>query len=35
VTTLLGLLDAIEGGIDERFPDARGFVRVGLDVPAA
>ena len=34
VTPLLGLLDVLEKGIHERFPDARRFVRVGLDVPA-
>jgi hypothetical protein len=28
-------LDGIVLGIEERFPDARAFVRVGLDVPAA
>ena len=31
---LLGCLDTIERGVDERFPTARAFVRVGLDVPA-
>ena len=30
-----GLLDALERGIDERFPAARSFVRIGIDVPAA
>ena len=34
VTPLVGLLDVIEKGIDDRFPEARAFVRVGLDVPA-
>jgi hypothetical protein len=29
------LLDRLEHGIDERFPDAGAFVRIGLDVPAA
>lgn len=33
--SLLPLLDGIERGIDEQFPQARGFIRVGLDVPAA
>jgi hypothetical protein len=33
-TSLLGLLDVIERGVDQRFPGARAFVRVGLDVPA-
>jgi hypothetical protein len=35
VGPLVTLLETLERGIDERFPDARGFVRVGLDVPAA
>ena len=30
-----GLLHAIEHGIDERFPDASAFLRIGIDVPAA
>jgi hypothetical protein len=34
VAPLLACLDTIERGIDERFPSARAFVRVGLDVPA-
>jgi hypothetical protein len=34
VNPLLGCLDALERGIDERFPEARAFVRVGIDVPA-
>lgn len=29
------LLAALEQGLDERFPEARAFVRVGIDVPAA
>jgi hypothetical protein len=29
------LLDEIEHGVDERFPEARAFIRVGLDTPAA
>lgn len=32
---LEALLDTMERGIDERFPDARTFVRIGIDVPAA
>jgi hypothetical protein len=35
VARLEALLGALESGIDDRFPQARGFVRVGLDVPAA
>jgi hypothetical protein len=31
---LTSLLDAIEKGVEERFPEARAFLRVGLDVPA-
>jgi hypothetical protein len=34
VRPLIGLLDVLERGIDERFPTARTFVRVGIDVPA-
>jgi hypothetical protein len=33
-STLVALLDRLERGLDERFPTARAFVRVGLDVPA-
>ena len=33
--SLLPLLDAMERGIDEQFPAARAFIRVGLDTPAA
>lgn len=32
---LEALLDTLERGIDERFPAARAFIRVGIDVPAA
>ena len=32
---LIAALDAIERTVDDRLPDARAFVRVGLDVPAA
>lgn len=35
VESLISMLDTLEAGIDERFPGARAFVRVGLDVPAA
>jgi hypothetical protein len=35
VESLLAQLDGLECGIDERFPEARAYVRVGLDVPAA
>jgi hypothetical protein len=34
-TALSGLLDGLRRGIDERFPKARSFVRMGLDVPMA
>jgi hypothetical protein len=29
------LLDTLEHGLDERLPEARRFVRIGIDVPAA
>jgi hypothetical protein len=32
---LIALLDVLERGVDERFPTARAFVRVGLDCPVA
>ena len=32
---LISLLDEIERTVEDRFPDARAFVRVGLDVPVA
>jgi hypothetical protein len=32
---LIALLDEIEHTMDDRFPDARAFVRIGLDVPVA
>ena len=35
VTRLDALLAALEEGIDGRFPQARRFVRVGIDVPVA
>jgi hypothetical protein len=34
-SSLVRTLDAVERGIDQRFPRARTFVRVGLDAPAA
>jgi hypothetical protein len=33
LTELVSLLNALERGIDERFPGARSYVRFGLDVP--
>jgi hypothetical protein len=35
VTRLEALLAALEEGIDDRLPQARPFVRVGIDLPAA
>jgi hypothetical protein len=35
VGSLVSLLDDLERGIDERFPEARAYVRYGLDAPAA
>jgi hypothetical protein len=35
IDRMVALLDDLERGIDDGFPDARTFVRVGLDVPAA
>jgi hypothetical protein len=35
IAELISMLDTIECGIDERFPAARSFVRVGLDVPVS
>ena len=35
IAKLISALDTIERGIDERFPAARSFVRVGLDVPVS
>jgi hypothetical protein len=32
---LIDLLDLVERTVDDRFPDARTFVRLGLDVPVA
>jgi hypothetical protein len=34
-TDLLSLLDALEHGLDERFPGARAYLRIGLDVLVA
>jgi hypothetical protein len=34
VEKLLPLLDEIERGVQERFPNARAYLRVGLDVPS-
>lgn len=33
IDALVSLLTALEQGIDERFPGARSFVRLGLDLP--
>jgi hypothetical protein len=33
INRLIGLLDDIERGIDDRLPEARRFARLGLDVP--
>jgi hypothetical protein len=33
VDTMVALLDALEQGVDQQFPDARAYIRVGLDVP--
>jgi len=35
ISGLMALLDALDRGLDERFPNARSFLRVGLDCPAA
>ena len=35
IDALVSLLDGLERGIDERFPGARSFVRLGLDLPVA
>ena len=32
---LITMLDDLERGLDKRFPDARAFVRLGLDVPVS
>ena len=35
IEALMALLETLERGVDERFPKAREFVRVGLDCPVA
>jgi hypothetical protein len=35
ISSLMALLDGLECGLDERFPAARSFLRIGLDCPAA
>jgi hypothetical protein len=35
IQSLISLLETLEQGVDERFPHARAFVRVGLDCPVA
>ena len=35
IDVLIASLDALERGLDERFPRARAYVRVGIDCPAA
>ena len=35
ISVLMALLDVLERGLDERFPSARSFLRIGLDCPAA
>jgi len=35
IDSLVAMLDSLERGVDDRFPEARAFIRVGLDVPAA
>jgi hypothetical protein len=35
IEPLIACLSALERGIDDRFPGARGYLRVGLDCPAA
>jgi hypothetical protein len=35
ITGLIAMLDALERGLDERFPNARSFLRIGLDCPIA
>jgi hypothetical protein len=35
IDALVSLLDGLEQGIDERFPGARSFMRLGLDLPVA
>jgi hypothetical protein len=35
ISSIMALLDAVAHGLDERFPSARSFLRIGLDCPAA
>ena len=35
VDPLMAMLDELDRGLEERFPEARSFVRVGLDCPVA
>ena len=35
IDPLIALLGDLDRGLEERFPEARGFVRVGLDCPIA
>jgi hypothetical protein len=35
IDALVSLLGVLEQGIDERFPGARSFVRIGLDLPVS
>jgi hypothetical protein len=35
IRALMALLERLERGVDERFPAARSFVRVGLDCPVS
>jgi hypothetical protein len=35
ITGLMAVLDVLQRGLDERFPKARSFLRIGLDCPAA
>jgi hypothetical protein len=35
IEPLIAILDELDGGLEQRFPDARAFVRPGLDCPVA
>jgi hypothetical protein len=35
VASLIAILDDLDGGLEQRFPEARAFVRPGLDCPVA
>jgi hypothetical protein len=35
VDALTSMLDSLGQGLNDRFPDARAFLRIGLDCPAA